>query len=61
MKLLKRIRFAIKYDIEPPFIVWDFKHEAGVVFQEYDDAKKFSDEQIQYIPKVMVEVRKVES
>lgn len=57
MRLLKRIRFALKYDFDSEFIVWSYKDQNAVLFLDYKDAAKFSEEQIQYRPKVMVAVR----
>lgn len=56
MKLLKRLAFAIKYDIEPDFIVHSIPDQHAVQFMFYEDAREFSDNQIQYRPKVMVAV-----
>lgn len=58
MKFFQKLRFAFQYDIEPEFIVYDFKGQRAVRFQSYEDAKKFSDEQIEYLPKVLVGISK---
>ena len=56
--LIKRLLFAVQYDIEQEFIVYSIPDQLAMRFLSYDDAKKFSDSQIQYRPKIMVEVLK---
>ena len=58
MRLLKRLAFAIKYDIEPDFIVYSVPDQQAVQFTFYKDAKEFSDNQTQHRPKVLVEIKK---
>jgi hypothetical protein len=57
MKLLNRIKFVFKYDIEPEFIVYSIPDQLAMRFLNYEDAKAFSDKQIQYRPKIMVEIK----
>jgi len=59
MKLLKRIVFAIKYDIDRDFIVYSIPDQTAIQFTDYDEAHAFSLNQIQYKPKVLVSVEKV--
>ena len=58
MKIIDRLKFIFTYDVELQFLVFDFKGQQGMTFMKYKDAKKFSDEQLEYRPKVMVEIRK---
>lgn len=58
MKLLKRLMFALQYDIDRDFIVYSTLDRPAMQFTEYKDAKKFSDEQIQFRPKVLVSVKR---
>lgn len=59
MTLLRRLMFAIKYDIDPGFIVYSIPDQTAVRFLYYKTAKEFSvsDSQLQYKPKVMVAVK----
>ena len=59
MKLIKRIKFAFKYDIEPEFIVFDQTTQQAVRFLKYEDAEKFTHKNIQYRPSVMVKVEQL--
>lgn len=61
MNLLKRIKFALKYDIEPEFIIYSAPDQTAIRFLNYDEAKQWSDRQIQYRPKVLVGIKKVGS
>ena len=56
--IFKRIKFALQYDIEPEFIVYSIPDQSAIRFLNYNDAKEFSDKQIQYLPKIMIAVRK---
>lgn len=62
MKLVKRIKFALKYDIEPEFIVAPFGKPTFEIirFLKYEDAKDFAEQQpMQYgRPSIMVIIRK---
>lgn len=58
MKLLEVIKFALMYNIERNYIVYDFKNQMFCSFLHYKDAKDFSDSQFMYRPKVLVEIRK---
>lgn len=57
MKLLKRLMFAFKYDIDQEFIVYSIPDQMAIRFLKYEDAKAFTDKQIEYRPKIMVGVR----
>jgi hypothetical protein len=59
MKLFNRIKFALKYDIERRFIVFDFKNQYFTTFMDYDEAKKSSVSQFEYCPKILVAVEKI--
>jgi hypothetical protein len=59
MKLLKRLQFALKYDIDYDFIVYSIPDQSAMTFLNYQDAKDFSESQLQYKPKVMVSVRRI--
>lgn len=59
MGFFKRLKFAWKYNIEPGFIVYCIPDQTAVRFLDYDEAKKFSESQIQYRPNVLVEVEKL--
>lgn len=59
MKLFKRLLFAIKFDIEQEFIVDTARDQLAMRFVNYEDAKKFTEAQIQYRPKIMVGVTKL--
>lgn len=61
MKLFKRLVFAWKYDFSQEFIVFDFKDQQAVRFLSYKDAREFSQKQIEYLPKVLMEVRAVKT
>lgn len=54
MRLLKRVKFAFKYDIEPTFIVYAAPNQTAIQFIRYKDAKDFVNKQIQTKPKIMV-------
>ena len=58
MKLLKRIIFAIKYDIDREFIVYSIPQQNAMMFTEYVKADEFSKSEIQYRPKILVSVRR---
>lgn len=60
MKLLKRLQFAFKYNFEEEFIVYSFTKQQAIRFLNYEDAKEYSDKQLEYAPKVMVGVRRIE-
>ena len=57
MKLLSRLKYAIKYDFGRDFIVYSIPDQMAVQFTKYDDAVAFSKKQIQYAPKVLIEVK----
>jgi hypothetical protein len=57
MRLFKRLQFAWKYDFDSDFIVYSIPDQCAMTFLKYEDAKKFSDDQIQYRPKVLVSVK----
>lgn len=57
MTLLNRIKFAFKYDIESEYIVFDFKGQQAMRFLEYEDARKFSEEQVEYLPNVLIAIK----
>ena len=57
MKLLKRIKFALKYDIKPEFIVYTTPDFSPMRFLNYKDAKDYSEKQIQYRPNIMVVIK----
>ena len=59
MKLLKRLQFALKYNFDMEFIVYSFYDKSPMRFLKYEDAKRFSDIQIQSRPKIMLEVTKL--
>ena len=56
VKLLQRIKYAFKYDFESDFIVYSIPDQSAMRFTNYEDARKFSDGQIQYRPKVMIAI-----
>lgn len=57
MTLINRIKFAFKYDFDHEFRVFNSENRNPSIFLEYKNAKKHSDSQIQYRPKIFVEVR----
>lgn len=57
MKLLKRIKFALKYDFNEDFIVFSIPEQNAIRFLNYKDARDYSDKQIQYRPEIMVIVK----
>ena len=57
MNLIKRLKFAYKYNFEPEFIVCSIPDQSAMQFLNFDDAKEFSDKQIAYKPHVMVVVK----
>lgn len=58
MRLLRRLTFALRFDFDPEFIVYSIPDQSAMYFSDYKQAKKYSDSQIQYRPKVMVAVRR---
>lgn len=59
MRLLKRLKFAFKYDFVGELVVYSFPDQLPARFLNYEDAKAFSDSQIEYRPKVMIGVEKL--
>lgn len=59
MKLLKRLKFAIQYDIEPEFIVYSIPDQLAMRFLDYVDAQAFVNKQIQHRPHIMVPVKRI--
>lgn len=58
MSLLERIKFAFTYDFDRDFIVYSIPDQTAMIFLTFDDAKKYSDDQIQYRPKILISVRR---
>lgn len=58
MKLIQRLRFAVNHDFERDFVVYSIPDQTAMRFLKYEDALAFSQKQIQYRPKILVEITK---